>query len=184
MRPSGIGKDFLIYLAELSKRHKTDKTYNTVYKTSIIGFMLIPPNLINYPRQVLSLPLYLDVCAWKVPAGFPSPAADHTQERVDLNKELIRNKDATYLFRVKGDSMAGVGIYEGDTLVVDRSVTPKHNHIVLALLNNEFTVKRLYQRGGIVKLIAENNLYPIRRIKEEDDFVVWGVVTFTLHKLC
>jgi DNA polymerase V len=63
-------------------------------------------------------------------------------------------------------------------------VTPKHNHIVLALLNNEFTVKRLYRRGGIVKLVAENNIYPVRLIKEEDDFVVWGVVTFNLHKLC
>jgi DNA polymerase V len=146
--------------------------------------MPISSNLLNHPRQVLSTPLHLGVCAWKVPAGFPSPAADHTQERVDLNKELIRNKDATYLFRVKGDSMTGAGIYEGDTLVVDRSVTPKHNHIVLALLNNEFTVKRLYRRGGVVKLVAENNIYPIRLIKEEDDFVVWGVVTFNLHKLC
>jgi len=146
--------------------------------------MPISLNLLNHPREVLSTPLYLDVCTWKVPAGFPSPAADHTQERVDLNKELIRNKDATYLFRVKGDSMTGAGIYEGDTLVVDRSVTPKHNHIVLALLNNEFTVKRLYRRGGIVKLVAENNIYPVRLIKEEDDFVVWGVVTFNLHKLC
>ena len=146
--------------------------------------MSISSNLLNHLPQALSVPLYLDVCTWKVPAGFPSPAADHTQERVDLNKELIRNKDATYLFRVKGDSMTGAGIYEGDTLVVDRSVTPKHNHIVLALLNNEFTVKRLYRRGGVVKLVAENNIYPIRLIKEEDDFVVWGVVTFNLHKLC
>ena len=146
--------------------------------------MSISSNLLNHLPQVLSVPLYLDVCTWKVPAGFPSPAADHTQERVDLNKELIRNKDATYLFRVKGDSMTGAGIYEGDTLVVDRSVTPKHNHIVLALLNNEFTVKRLYRRGGIVKLVAESNIYPVRLIKEEDDFVVWGVVTFNLHKLC
>ena len=146
--------------------------------------MSISSNLLNHLPQVLSVPLYLDVCTWKVPAGFPSPAADHTQERVDLNKELIRNKDATYLFRVKGDSMTGAGIYEGDTLVVDRSVTPKHNHIVLALLNNEFTVKRLYRRGGGVKLVAENNIYPVRLIKEEDDFVVWGVVTFNLHKLC
>ena len=160
------------------------KFYNTVYKNSIIGFMSISSNLLNHLPQVLSVPLYLDVCTWKVPAGFPSPAADHTQERVDLNKELIRNKDATYLFRVKGDSMTGAGIYEGDTLVVDRSVTPKHNHIVLALLNNEFTVKRLYRRGGGVKLVAENNIYPVRLIKEEDDFVVWGVVTFNLHKLC
>lgn len=146
--------------------------------------MSISSNLLNHLPQVLSVPLYLDVCTCKVPAGFPSPAADHTQERVDLNKELIRNKDATYLFRVKGDSMTGAGIYEGDTLVVDRSVTPKHNHIVLALLNNEFTVKRLYRRGGVVKLVAENNIYPVRLIKEEDDFVVWGVVTFNLHKLC
>jgi len=146
--------------------------------------MSISSNPLNHLPQVLSVPLYLDVCTWKVPAGFPSPAADHTQERVDLNKELIRNKDATYLFRVKGDSMTGAGIYEGDTLVVDRSVTPKHNHIVLALLNNEFTVKRLYRRGGVVKLVAENNIYPVRLIKEEDDFVVWGVVTFNLHKLC
>jgi len=146
--------------------------------------MSISSNLLNHLPQVLSVPLYLDVCTWKVPAGFPSPAADHTQERVDLNKELISNKDATYLFRVKGDSMTGAGIYEGDTLVVDRSVTPKHNHIVLALLNNEFTVKRLYRRGGVVKLVAENNIYPVRLIKEEDDFVVWGVVTFNLHKLC
>ena len=146
--------------------------------------MSISSNLLNHLPQVLSVPLYLDVCTWKVPAGFPSPAADHTQERVDLNKELIRNKDATYLFRVKGDSMTGAGIYEGDTLVVDRSVTPKHNHIVLALLNNEFTVKRLYRRGGVVKLVAENNIYPVRLIKEEDDFVVWGVVTLNLHKLC
>ena len=146
--------------------------------------MSISSNLLNHLPQVLSVPLYLDVCTWKVPAGFPSPAADHSQERVDLNKELIRNKDATYLFRVKGDSMTGAGIYEGDTLVVDRSVTPKHNHIVLALLNNEFTVKRLYRRGGVVKLVAENNIYPVRLIKEEDDFVVWGVVTFNLHKLC
>jgi len=146
--------------------------------------MSISSNPLNHLRRVLTVPLYLDVCPWKVPAGFPSPAADHTQERVDLNKELIRNKDATYLFRVKGDSMTGAGIYEGDALVVDRSVTPKHNHIVLALLNNEFTVKRLYRRGGVVKLVAENHIYPTRLIKEEDDFVVWGVVTFNLHKLC
>ena len=126
----------------------------------------------------------LDVCGWKVPAGFPSPAADHPQERIDLNKQLIRNKEATYIFRVKGDSMIGAGIYEGDALLVDRSMDPKHNNIVIAQLNNEFTVKRLYRRGGVVKLIPENNMYLPRLIKEEDDFVVWGVVTFNLHKLC
>lgn len=136
------------------------------------------------PVFVSDVGVLLDVCAWKVPAGFPSPAADHAQERIDLNKQLIRNKEATYIFRVKGDSMIGAGIYEGDALLVDRSMDPKHNNIVIAQLNNEFTVKRLYRRGGVVKLVPENNMYLPRLIKEEDDFVVWGVVTFNLHKLC
>jgi DNA polymerase V len=136
------------------------------------------------PVFVSDVSITLDVCGWNIPAGFPSPAADHAQERIDLNKQLIRNKEATYIFRVKGDSMTGAGIYEGDALLVDRSMDPKHNNIVIAQLNNEFTVKRLYRRGGVVKLVAENPIYPARLIKEEDDFVVWGVVTFNLHKLC
>ncbi len=136
------------------------------------------------PIFVSDVSLMLDVCGWNIPAGFPSPAADHAQERIDLNKQLILNKEATYIFRVKGDSMTGAGIYEGDALLVDRSMDPKHNNIVIAQLNNEFTVKKLYRRGGVVKLVAENPIYPARLIKEEDDFVVWGVVTFNLHKLC
>ena len=139
---------------------------------------------LNKPIKINSNPLILDVCSWTVVAGFPSPAADYTQQRIDLNNHLIRNKDATYLFRVKGDSMINVGIYENDILLVDRSVTPKHDHIILAQLNNEFTVKRLYRRGGVVKLLAENNIYPPRLIKEEDDLIAWGVVTYNLHKLC
>jgi DNA polymerase V len=146
--------------------------------------MLIEELSSPQPVFVSDVSLMLDVCSWKVPAGFPSPAADHAQERIDLNKQLIRNKEATYIFRVKGDSMIGAGIYEGDALLVDRSIDPKHNNIVIALLNNEFSVKRLYRRGGIVKLVPENNIYPARVIKEEDDFLVWGVVTFNLHKLC
>ena len=136
------------------------------------------------PVFVSDVSITLDVCGWNIPAGFPSPAADHAQERIDLNKQLIRNKEATYIFRVKGDSMTGAGIFEGDALLVDRSMDPKHNNIVIAQLNNEFTVKRLYRRGGVVKLVAENPIYPARLIKEEDDFLVWGVVTFNLHKLC
>lgn len=138
---------------------------------------------LNQPEPLFIKPMWLEVCGWPVVAGFPSPAADHTQKRIDLNEKLIRNKEATYLFRVKGDSMTGAGIYEGDALLVDRSIDPKHNNIVLAVLNNEFTVKRLYKRGGMVKLVAENPLYPAIVIKEADDLTVWGVVTFNLHKL-
>lgn len=146
--------------------------------------MLNSLSMLNKPIKINSDPLVLDVCSWTVVAGFPSPAADYTQQRIDLNNHLIRNKDATYLFRVKGESMINVGIYENDILLVDRSINPKHDHIILAQLNNEFTVKRLYRRGGIVKLIAENNIYPPRLIKEEDDLIAWGVVTYNLHKLC
>jgi DNA polymerase V len=137
----------------------------------------------QHPVAVAAQPLCLEMCGWKVPAGFPSPAADHSQKRIDLNEHLIRNKEATFLFRVKGDSMVGAGIYEGDTLLVDRSVEPKHNSVVLAVLNGEFTVKRLYRRGGVVKLVAENPLYPPRVIKPDEELSVWGVVTFNLHKL-
>ena len=135
------------------------------------------------PIPILPNPLVLDVCGWPVVAGFPSPAADHSQKRIDLNDQLVRNKAATFLFKVKGDSMIGAGIYANDMLVVDRSIEPKHNNIVLAVLNNEFTVKRFYRRGGVVKLIAENLIYPPIVIKEGDDFSVWGVVTYNLHKL-
>ena len=137
----------------------------------------------QHPVAVAAQPLCLEMCGWKVPAGFPSPAADHSQKRIDLNEHLIRNKEATFLFRVKGDSMVGAGIYEGDTLLVDRSVEPKHNSVVLAVINGEFTVKRLYRRGGVVKLVAENPLYPPRVIKPDEELSVWGVVTFNLHKL-
>lgn len=138
---------------------------------------------IFHPSTIKPNSLLLDVCGWSVPAGFPSPAADHAQKSIDLNEQLIRNKAATFLFKVQGDSMTGVGIYAGDMLVVDRSIEPKPNCIVLAVLNNDFTVKRLNKRGGMVKLIAENPIYPPIVIKEGDDFMVWGVVTYNLHKL-
>jgi DNA polymerase V len=127
--------------------------------------------------------VWLPLCAWTVPAGFPSPAADHTRQRIDLNEHLIRNKEATFIFRVKGDSMVGIGIYEGDELLVDRSIEAGHGNIVLAVLNNEFTVKRLHRRGGVVKLVAENPLYPPIVLKDGQELLIWGVVTRNLHKL-
>ena len=126
--------------------------------------------------------VWLQVCPWKVPAGFPSPAADYAYKSIDLNEHLIRNKEATFVFRVKGDSMTGVGINEGDELLVDRSIEPRHGHIVVAVLNGDFTVKRLHQRGGVVKLIAENPRYAPIVLKDGQELVVWGVVTRNLPK--
>ena len=123
------------------------------------------------------------MCGWKVPAGFPSPAADHTRKRIDLNEHLIRNGDTTFIFKVKGGWMIDIGIYEGDALLVDRSIEARHGNIVLAVLNNEFTVKRLHKRGGVIKLVPENPRFPTITVKEGEEFDVWGVVTYNLHKL-
>lgn len=127
--------------------------------------------------------VWLQVCPWRVPAGFPSPAADYAHKRIDLNDHLIRNANATYVHRVKGDSMIDIGIYDGDSLLIDRSIEPKHGDIVLAVLNNEFTLKRLYRKGGVIKLVPENQRYPTIVVKPEEEFSVWGVVTYNLHKL-
>ena len=143
------------------------------------------PAVLTLPQPVLvtDKKVWLEVCGWKVPAGFASPAGDHTRKRIDLNDHLIRNADATYVHRVKGDSMIDIGIYEGDELLVDRSIEAKHGNIVLAVLNDDFTVKRLYRRGGVVKLIAENPLYPPITLKDGEELLIWGVVTRNLHKL-
>ena len=128
--------------------------------------------------------MWLNLCNGSVPAGYPSPLAEQAKELVDINGYLIRNEIATYIFRVKGNAMIDAGIFDGDVLVVDRSIEPKNNDIVLATLNEEFIVKRLHKRAGVVKLVSENPIYPALVIKVSDDFAVWGVVTNSIHKLC
>jgi DNA polymerase V len=113
----------------------------------------------------------------RIPAGFPSPADEYAESALDLNAYLVRNKTATFFFRVMGDSMTGAHIHDGDLLVVDRSIEPKHGHIVLAVVNNEYTVKRLHRLGGVIELHAENPAYAPIRFQEHDELQVWGVVT-------
>ncbi|MEB0014492.1 translesion error-prone DNA polymerase V autoproteolytic subunit [Glaciimonas sp. Cout2] len=137
----------------------------------------------NIPLPLSSSPLPLTLFDGAVCAGFPSPAADYSQRRINLNEHLLMNEQASFLFRVRGDSMLGIGIYDDDTLIVDRSITPAHNHIVLAIVDEEFTVKRLFQRGQLVRLLAENPAFPPIVLKEGQELRIWGVVTFNLHKL-
>ena len=139
---------------------------------------------LSSPIPVASSPIWLNLCIGSVPAGYPSPLTEQAKELVDINSHLIRNEIATYIFRVHGNAMIDAGIFDGDVLVVDRSIEPKHNDIVLATLNNEFIVKRLYKRAGLIKLISENPIYPPLAINERDDFAMWGVVTNSVHKLC
>jgi len=118
-----------------------------------------------------------------VPAGFPSPAADYEQDRLDLNKHLVKNPAATFFVRVTGDSMIGAGIHHGDLLVVDRSLEPRDKNIVIVVLDGEITVKRIRLRRGKIFLEPENEKYFTQEISENNEFEVWGVVTNVIHKL-
>ncbi len=118
-----------------------------------------------------------------VAAGFPSPAADYEEGRLDLNKHLVKNPAATFFVRVAGDSMLGAGIHPGDLLVVDRSLEARSGNVVIAVLDGELTVKRIRIRGKKVRLDAENEGYPSRQVSEGSDFQVWGVVTNVIHEL-
>jgi DNA polymerase V len=126
----------------------------------------------------LAGPLYCDIA---VPAGFPSPAQDYFEGRLDLNKHLIHDVTSTFLVRVAGDSMQGAGISDGDELVVDRSLTPIDGNVVVAILDGELTVKRFRISGGVVRLAAENPDYPDIEIPELAELSIWGVVTRCLH---
>ena len=118
-----------------------------------------------------------------VPAGFPSPAADYEQDRLDLNKHLVSNSAATFFVRVAGDSMIGAGIHHGDLLVVDRSLEPRDKNVVIAVLNGEMTVKRIRMKKGKVTLEPENPGYSSQEITADTAFEVWGIVTSVIHKL-
>jgi|TARA_B110000967_G_scaffold114006_1_gene116657 DNA polymerase V len=112
-----------------------------------------------------------------ISAGFPSPAEDFVQERVSLDKILIKNQEATFFARVSGQSMIDAGINDKDLLVIDRSLEPINNKIAVCFIDGEFTVKRLRVDGAKVWLKPENPEYPIIEITEENDFLIWGVVT-------
>ena len=125
----------------------------------------------------------LPIDSGKISAGFPSPAADYEERRLDINTYLIRNPVATFFFPVEGCSMEGAEIFAGDILVVDRSIAPRHGHIVVAFLNGERLVKRLHHRAGRTALVAENPDYPPLEINEGLELVVWGVVTGKFKRL-
>lgn len=117
-----------------------------------------------------------------VKAGFPSPADDPIEEKLDLNSYLIEHPAATFFVRVEGDSMHHGGIQHGDLLVVDRSLSPKHGSIVIAVINGEFTVKRVKIQSKKLFLIPDNPEFPILEVTSEMDFQAWGVVTYVIHK--
>jgi DNA polymerase V len=118
-----------------------------------------------------------------VPAGFPSPADDYIERRLSLDEHLIQNKESTFFMRVSGHSMRDLGIFDGDLLIVDRAVAASHGCVVVAVIDGEFTVKQLlYTPQGKV-LRAAHPDYPEVVIKPEQDFTIWGVVQWNVHKV-
>lgn len=116
-------------------------------------------------------------------AGFPSPADDFAELKIDLNREVVRNQEATFYAKVKGNSMVDAGISDGDVLVIDRSIEPTSNKIAVCYIDGEFTVKRLRVEDDVIWLVPENEEFEPIKVTAENEFMVWGVVTYIIKKL-
>jgi DNA polymerase V len=118
-----------------------------------------------------------------IKAGFPSPAADFEENKISLDKTLVKNKEATFYAKAVGNSMTGAGIDDGDILVIDRSLEPVHDKIAVCLIDGEFTVKRIKKEGEALFLMPENSNYKPIEIKLDTEFTVWGIVTYVIKKV-
>jgi DNA polymerase V len=113
--------------------------------------------------------------------GFGAAADDYMERGIDLNEQLIKNKPATYFFRMKGDAMKEAGIFDNDVLIVDRSLKQAEGKIILAVLNGELLVRRFHKNFSSAFLIPENSRYKNINLAEFSDFTVWGIVTYVIH---
>jgi len=144
--------------------------------------------MITAPPQNFQLPslgssaIRLPLFSSKVAAGFPSPADDYIEGRLSLDEHLVQHKDSTFFVRAKGHSMIGVGIHDGNILVVDKSLTPTSGSIVVAFVDGEYTVKTFIKRGNTIILRPENPRFQEIAFKEGQELQVWGVVTSTVKK--
>ncbi len=116
-------------------------------------------------------------------AGFPSPAQDHTDIKLDLNKELIKNPSSTFFARVSGDSMVDDGVDDGDLLVVDRSLCPSEGSLVVCYIDGEFTLKRIRVEEDYILLVPANSRYSPIKVTKDNDFYIWGIVKYLIKKM-
>jgi len=126
----------------------------------------------------ISTPVFLD----KISAGFPSPATDYMENKLDLNEYLIKHPAATFIVKASGSSMLNADIYSGDLLIVDRSLTPRNNNIVIASIFGDLTIKKIKKKEKSFFLVSANEDYPSIEVKEEMDCFIWGVVTYIIHE--
>lgn len=168
--PVSLKSDVLVYLKPFRKASKQAANRDDAE---------FPQASSNPP--LLPRPIY----SGKISAGqsrFPSPAQDYEQKTLDLNDRFIANPPATFFFTVKGDSMVGAGIFDGATLIVDRALKPKSSSIVIADVDGEWMVKRLYKRSGVIKLLSENPLNAPIILEEGQELVIFGVVTYVINE--
>jgi DNA polymerase V len=128
-------------------------------------------------------PLHLPLFAGSVPAGFPSPAEDFVEAKLDLNEFLVEHEAATFYIRVKGHSMTEAGILNGDIIAVDRALEPQHGDIVLAVIDGELTVKELFRQEGQIRLLPHHPDFTPIEIREGQELTIWGVVKGVVRKL-
>ena len=146
-----------------------------LYSTYILSWQAL--DRFSLASERLKIPLLSD----SISAGFPSPADDYTEENIDLNEHLISNPFSTFFLRVKGDSMLNAGIKDKDLIIVDKSLRAKPGNIVIAMIDGEFTIKRLSIKNNELYLKAENPNYPDFRFKNHIDIQIWGVVIYSIH---
>lgn len=124
--------------------------------------------------------LVLPVADGGIRAGFPSPAQDYLESGIDLNKELVKNPSSTFFGRVSGDSMDGAGIEDGDLIVIDKSISASEGDIAVCFVDGEFTLKRIHIENDFVWLVPENPKYRRIKVTPDQNFMVWGVVTYSI----
>jgi DNA polymerase V len=134
------------------------------------------------PEPFNAAPIWLQGASVRVAAGFPSPAEDHQIERIELMSQLVKHPQATFFVRVRGDSMSGAGILPGSVVLVDKAIKPQHGHIVIAVVDGDFTCKRLHTRGGRFRLKPENPTYPDIVPQDWQTVEIWGVVVAHIHQ--
>jgi len=160
---------------------KTDKTNDNVIASDVGRVSPVPPGAdylaADDGAEKRAAPLFAEaVCA-----GFPSPAGDYIEGKLDLNEFLVKHPAATFFVRAEGDSMLGAGIHSGDILVVDRALRAVESKVVIAVVDGELTVKRLKKIKGKLRLAPDNDQYQPLVTDEENGFEIWGVVTAVIH---
>lgn len=139
-------------------------------------------NALEIYRAETNVELSLPIADDGIKAGFPSPAQDFMDLAIDLNKELVRHPASTFYGRVRGDSMQGAGVYDGDILIIDKSLEPQNGDMAVCFVDGEFTIKHIRIEKDVVWLIPANDHYKPIKVTEENDFLIWGIVTYSIKK--